>query len=149
MLAEMATASGNGELGPIVLRLLLDETAEVRVAAARAAGRMKSRAAVPALCRLVQRESRFFSGGSVREAAVRALGDIGSPECLPVLQGLLNAGPWRRLLTGARLREAAAEALGKIAGQTSERAARDHHRVVTMASTDTPDDFGRESAYGR
>ena len=149
MLAEMAAESGKGELHPIVLRLLPDETAEVRVAAARAAGRMKSRQAVPALCRLVQRESRFFSGGPVREAAVRALGDIGSPECVPVLQGLLNAGPWRRLLVGARLREAAAEALGKIAGQTSERAARDHHGVATMTSTDTSNDFGRESAYDR
>jgi len=149
MLAEMAAESGNHELNPIVLRLLPDETAEVRVAAARAAGRRKSRQAVPALCRLIHRESRFFSGGTVREAAVRALGDIGSPECVPVLQGLLNAGPWRRLLVGARLRETAAEALGKIAGQTSERAARYHHRVATMRSTDTSNDSGRESAYDR
>lgn len=149
MLAEMAAQSGSGELDPIVLRLLADETAAVRVAAARAAGRMKSREAVPVLCRLVQRESRLFSGGSVRVAAVRALGEIGSPDCVPVLQNLLNAGPWQRLLAGARLREAAAEALGRVAGQASERTDRDRAHGVARTVAKAGRDSGGEGTHDR
>ena len=147
MLAEAMEEGSSEALGSLAVALLSDEDVAVRLAAAEAAGRMRVREAMPALCALIHTESRFFGGAPVREAAVRALGQIGSPDAVPVLKGLLKPSLWRRLFLGAPLRGPAAEALGRIAGQVSERAVRQSRSVESDDPGGTSLHVGEEAGH--
>jgi HEAT repeat protein len=75
---------------------------------------MKNEAAVPTLVKAVESMDNKPGIVSIKKEAIKALGEIGSPEALPALVKILNKKAfWRRALVD-EVRAAAAQALASI-----------------------------------
>ncbi len=128
--------------GDEALRLLLDSLQRgedaLRLQILLSLGALRDPGATPALIRLVESPDRWMQQSEIRKGAIRALGEIGAPEAIPVLLKILNARRlWRRKRVD-ELRAAAAAALGAIATQESlealSRATDDPSAVVARAA---------------
>jgi HEAT repeat protein len=139
-LAAVIEEAGETAAVDPAVRLLSDPVASVRMAAVKAAARLKAREAVLALCELARNESGLGEGAAVKEAAVRALGEIGEVmggTAVRTLRQVLQEGGLLAMLGGGRHRLAAAEALGRIGNSEAKealvRGARDRRRAVRAA----------------
>jgi HEAT repeat protein len=95
-------------------------------------GALRVRAAVPALCELAVRERSFGRGARVKEAAVRALGEIGDARAVPALCRVLCGG----ILAGfgsAAPRVTAARVLGEMDGPDTRDALRRGRKCLRWA----------------
>ncbi|MGH2406038.1 MAG: HEAT repeat domain-containing protein [bacterium] len=96
---------GGAQAMPVLLQALRDDAAMVRRLAARELGRRKNAAALQALVNTLQQDMDVW----VREAAARALGDLGHRGALPALQTVA-----RNKQEMGLVREAAAQAIQRI-----------------------------------
>lgn len=123
-------------LSEVLVSLLSDSVVTVRLAAIEGLAELRAEEAVSALCDIVTLENNFGEGARLREAAIRALGAIGSGRAVPVLCVVLERGILRTL-GSPRPRVAAAEALGVLGGPDArlalEQGTRSMHGAVREA----------------
>ncbi len=121
----------------ILIKFARDEELEVRLPAIRALGERRAAGAVPALCSLIRGPTAQGEPMVVREAAMAALGKIGSPRAVSALAEALAGGGLLGRLRSPALRVAAARALGAIgspeAREALNRFTRSRQRVVREA----------------
>ena len=102
-------------------------------------GAMKNEAAVPTLVKTVKSMDSKPGIADIKKEAIKALGEIGSPEALPVLQEILGKTAfWRRALVD----DVRATAVQAISGLRSDAvvdilkgAMNDKSEIVARAAT--------------
>jgi hypothetical protein len=104
-------AIGGEAANRLILQALRDPDPSVVELAIGQLGAGKVKQAVPSLLRLAAQRDLKGKPFAVRKAAVAALGALGDPGCLPVLQRLLRIRTWFRRSAGEELRRTAAAAL--------------------------------------
>jgi HEAT repeat protein len=98
----------------ILLQTVEDGDQDLRKQALLSLGAMKNTAAVPTLLRIVETTDPMMKQAEVKREAIKALGEIGSAEAVPILTAILGRRKfWRRTIYN-ELRTAAAQALGDI-----------------------------------
>lgn len=131
------TRIGGPEAVSILLRTVEEEDPELSRQALLSIGALRDRSAVPVLLRLVERPDPLQRRVEIRKGAIRALGEIGSPEARPALEKILmRRSLWRRTVAD-EIRAAAATALGEIPADGSaalEKALEDHSPEVARAA---------------
>jgi HEAT repeat protein len=136
-LVRLIHQSQRPELLNILMSLLGDPSAEVRLGAVNALAERVTSTNISALCDRADTEAAFGEAGRVKEAAVKALGRMRVPEAVPILSHLLSSPGLLGLLRTPRLRVAAAHALAQIgtaeARQALENGAQDRQRAVRDA----------------
>lgn len=136
----------------ILLRTLEEGDQELRRQALLSLGAMKDPAAVPALVRLVEDPDPMFKRTEVKKEAIKALGEIGSADAVPMLVDLLGHRTfWRRAMQN-ELRTAAAQALGEIGHGGSaphlEKAVDDRSPEVSRAAAQALKQMRRGEEHG-
>jgi len=122
----------------ILLKVMFDNNAALRAAAAEALGKIGARGAVLALSVAATQGAPMGATLEVRRAAVRALGRIGAGECAAPLIKVLNTRSLLLRRANDALRELAVESLSRIAGDEAHGAlvgaVRDPSGVVADAA---------------
>lgn len=109
-----------GESAALMLLSLLDEADEVVVRhAVLALGLMRSREAVPALLRLLERRDLLLKELGVKKEVVQALGRIGDRRVTPQLIRMLGSRGWPVLGRWLELKVAIASTLGVMGDETA------------------------------
>jgi len=136
-LVRLVAAKRRTDSADVLISLLSDCPLTVRLAAIDGLAELRAEAGVPVLCDIVAVENDFGDGARLREAAIRALGAIGSGRAVPALCEVLQRGAFLRMLGSPRPRVAAAEALGILGGPDArfalEQGTRSMHRAVREA----------------
>ncbi len=135
---SLIAETNRADLDRLLIDGLSDISSAVQLAAIDAIDAMKVAQAAPALRLLIEREGNYGEGARVKEAAVRALGELGDVSAVPALCEILRGQTLLAKLGSFRLRVAAAEALASVGGSESlealRRAARSMHPAVREAS---------------
>jgi hypothetical protein len=124
------TRIGGSEALRLLLATLNGSDPALKLQALLALGALRDRAAAPALIQLVEAPDRWMKEVEIRKGAIKALGEIGSPEATPLLLKILRT---RRLLQRKRVDELRAVAATALGGIASEEAA-----TALKAATEDP-----------
>lgn len=108
--------------GSALVPLLSDADLDVRLAAAEAAGELRAREALGALCELARVERGWGRRRRVKLAAIAALREIGDPAAVPALREVLEGEGLLGRLLGSQARAAAAGALAVVGGRGAREA---------------------------
>lgn len=132
-----AITAGKCEQAVGVLTGLLDDPAgEVKLAAVKALADLRAAEAVPALCGIVSQRPSRSRGAHIREAAMAALGAIGSEASVPTLAKVLAGREFLSFIRGVRPQLSAAAALAKIGGYQAFKALEQGGRLHSGAVRD-------------
>jgi hypothetical protein len=122
MLIRLIAESDRRELAPVIAPMLRDESGAVRGAAASALATLEAQESVPAICRMLEQQASFGEGARVKEAAAKALGELGNGSAVPTLSALLAGKAFLAKLGSRRPRIAAAQALASLGGPDAREA---------------------------
>lgn len=129
---------GGREAIQLLLRTMDEADEELARQALLSLGALKDASAVPALSRIIKVNDPFLKRASFTKDAIRALGEIGSPDAVKDLCAIVRRGKLFKRKQFAEIRAAAAQALGDIghedARATLERAVDDPHANVARQS---------------
>jgi len=133
------TKIGGANAIGVLLRTVVAGDPDLSRQALLSLGAMKNAAAVPTLVKMVKEMPNSPAMADIKKDAIKALGEIGSPEALPVLTDIYNSKAfWRRTLLD-EIRASAIAAIGVIPSeqrlQLLQSAANDNSDVVARAAT--------------
>jgi len=128
------TRIGGPGAAQALLRALEDKDEEIRRQALYSLAVIKDQSTLPALIGIVRQSDLLMKQTGMRKEAINVLGEIGSPEAIPLLTWLVNQKRWFKRSQHNELRIAAIQALGEIkhpdAIPALERASRDKTELV-------------------
>lgn len=110
------TRIGGSSVINIIAKILQGKDVELRRQAMLCLGAIRDPATIPLLVQFVQIKDWQFQQLEAKVDAVKALGEIGSPQVLPVLQNIVNHHPFFYRSRNNVLRAAALSAIGEIGG---------------------------------
>ena len=110
------TRIGGSRVINIIAKILQGKDVELRRQAMLCLGAIRDPATIPLLVQFVQIKDWQFQQLEAKVDAVKALGEIGSPEVLPVLKNIVNHHPFFYRSRNNVLRAAALAAMGEIGG---------------------------------